>query len=329
MSHGLETASSGAAMLWLRGLVQSHLDLRFSPAPAVETRVVDRPGLWMSAEALAALTADVRAVARETLPTGDLTYGVLSGDPERLKASVITLVYDRQSGRPVAFNALAWMPVTLRGRPVDVLHMGLVMVSPAVRSQGLSWILYGLTCFLLFARGGMRPVWISNVTQVPAVVGMVAESFAQVFPTPDGAPQSFEHLLIARQIMRSHRHVFGVGADAGFDEARGVITNAYTGGSDDLKKSFEQAAKHRQDKYNAFCNAMLDYARGDDFLQIGQVNMAAAQKYAFAEVPRASLPGVVLSGAFLALQSLLLPLIHWLDARRPWGSLRPHRSARA
>jgi hypothetical protein len=221
------------------------------------------------------------------------------------------------------------MPVTLRGRPADVLHMGLVMVSPTARSQGLSWILYGLTCFLLFARGGMRPIWISNVTQVPAVVGMVAESFAQVFPTPDGAPQSFDHLLIARQIMRDHRHVFGVGADAGFEETRSVITNAYTGGSDDLKKTYDAAAKHRQEKYNAFCREALDYDRGDDILQIGQVNMAAAQKYAFAEVPPGSLPGVALGAAFLALQALFLPLIHWLDPRKPWGSLRPAGRTRA
>jgi hypothetical protein len=316
-------------MLWLRGLFQSHLDLAFSPARGVMTRIVDRPGAWMAPEKLQKLVSDVRAVASETLPSGDLTYGVLGGDPERLKSSVLTIVYDKASRRPIAFNALAWMPMALRGRPVDVLHMGLVMVSPTARSQGLSWILYGLTCFMLFARGGMRPIWISNVTQVPAVVGMVTESFANVYPTPDATAQSFDHLTIARQIMRGHRHVFGVGPDAGFDEARFVITNAYTGGSDDLKKTFDQATKHRQPKYNDLCATTLDYQRGDDFLQIGQVNMAAAQKYAFAEVPRESLPGLVMSGLFLGLQSALLPLIHWLDARKAWGSLRPFREKKA
>ena len=121
----------------------------------------------------------------------------------------------------------------------------------------------------------------------------------------------------------------GVGDDAGFDESRSVITNAYTGGSDGLKKSFDETAKHRQQKYNDLCTRLLDYARGDDILQVGQVNMAAAQKYAFTEVPRDSLPGLVLSGGFLGLQSIFLPLIHWLDAKRPWGSLRPWRSARS
>lgn len=328
----LHTHNNGAAttgMLWLRGLFQSHLDLALAPAKGVRARIVDRPGLWMAPAALEKLVTDIRTVASETLPVGQLNYGVLGGDPERLKASVLTIVYDAESGRPIAFNALAWMPMSLRGRAVDVLHMGLVMVSPTARSQGLSWILYGLTCFLLFARGGMRPIWISNVTQVPAVVGMVTESFAHVYPTPDDVPQTFEHLVIARQIMRHHRHVFGVGPEAGFDEVHAVITNAYTGGSDDLKKSFDAATKHRQAKYNDLCARLLDYARGDDILQVGQVNMTAAQKYAFTEVPRDSLPGLVLSGGFLGLQSIFLPLIHWLDAKRPWGSLRPWRSARS
>jgi hypothetical protein len=61
--------------------------------------------------------------------------------------------------------------------------------------------------------------------------------------------------------MRRHRAVFGVGDEAGFDEARFVITNAYTGGSDALKKSLETAPRHRGERYNAFCARELDYER--------------------------------------------------------------------
>lgn len=309
-------------MLWLRALGQDHLDLTLNSSADVRTRVVDRPGMWMSAEQLAALVRDVRTVARATLPEGDLSYGVLGGDPERLKASVITLLYDRESGAPVAFNALAWLPVMLRGRGKHVLHLGLVMVDPAARNRGMSWLLYGFTCFILFLRGGARPLWVSNVTQVPAVFGMVTESFASVYPTPEPSKPSFEHVLLARQIMASHRHAFGVGAEAGFDEARFVITNAYTGGSDDLKKTFEDAPKHRKEAFNVAAQRELDYQRGDDFLQLGQVNMSAAQAYVWDTVPRESLPGVLLSGAFLMLQAFVLPILHWFDAKTPWGSLR-------
>jgi hypothetical protein len=313
-------------MLWLRGLWQDYLDLRLRPSPGLEARIVDRPGLWMAEEDTAALVQDIRAIARQTLSEGELAYGVLGGDPERLRASVLTIVYDRASGAPIAFNALAWMDLSLRGRAEPVLHLGLVMVSPTARSKGLSWILYGLTCFLLFARGAMRPLWISNVTQVPAVIGMVAESFARVFPTPDGAPASFEHTILARQIMRNHRRVFGVGPDAGFDEKRSVITNAYTGGSDALKKSFDVCAKHRDARFNEYAARELDYARGDDVLQLGQVNLEAAQRYVARDVPRESLPGLLIGAAFLALQSIALPVLHWFDASRTWGSLRPWRA---
>ena len=123
--------------------------------------------------------------------------------------------------------------------------------------------------------------------------------------------------------MAHHRAVFGVGADAGFDEARFVITNAYTGGSDALKKSFDVAPKHRDEKYNAFCARELDYERGDDLLQIGRVDLAGARRYLFSDVPSGSLPGLLATSAALALQRLVLPVFHWIDDTRPFGVLRP------
>jgi hypothetical protein len=189
-------------------------------------------------------------------------------------------------------------------------------------------VLYGLTALVLFARDGLRQKWISNVTQVPSVVGMVSQTFSDVFPSPHpDARQSFAHLQLARGIMSRHRAVFGVGAEAGFDEARFVITNAYTGGSDALKKTFEAAPKHRDEQYNAFCARELDYARGDDVLQIGRIDLAGARRYLLSEVPPGSLPALLATGAALALQRLVLPAIHWMDDTRPFGILRPRTPA--
>jgi hypothetical protein len=70
----------------------------------------------------------------------------------------------------------------------------------------------------------------------------------------------------------------------------------------------------------------LNYERGDDFLQLGHLNMAAAQGFVWDTVPRESLPGVLVSGALLALQALVLPILHWLDAQAQWGSLRPAKA---
>lgn len=278
----------------------------------------------MSAKDLAALRQDLRKVAERATPGGALDYGVFSDQEEALARTIVTLVYRVSDGEPVAFNALPVIRLSLSGKSVDVLHLGLVMIDPAVRSQGLSWVLYGLTCFLLFLRNQLRPLWISNVTQVPAVAGMVAETFSDVFPAPTrGARRSLRQQLIATAIMGSHRHVFGVGPEAGFDADRFVITNAYTGGSDNLKKTFEAAPKHRKAEYNDFCAAELDYERGDDLLQIGQLDLNAAQRYLLESVPRNALGRLAVASFVILVQRLVLPVLHWADSRRQWGILRP------
>ncbi|WP_249164256.1 hypothetical protein [Bradyrhizobium jicamae] len=316
------------AGFWLKALSQSTIDLSLRTEAGQRTRIVESPGLSLPQAELDALVAQLRIVAAKTLPQESLTYGIFSGEPERLSHAIVTLISEEESGRPIAFNALSVMDVPLDGEPVEVTHLGLVMVDPDVRGQGLSWVLYGLTALVLFARDGLRPKWISNVTQVPSVVGMVCDTFSDVYPSPlPGARQSFAHLQLARGIMARHRSVFGVGAEAGFDEARSVITNAYTGGSDALKKTFEVAPKHRSEIYNDFCARELDYVRGDDVLQLGRIDLAGARRYLLSEVPHGSLPALLAASALLALQRLVLPVVYWLDDSRAFGTLRPRRRA--
>jgi GNAT superfamily N-acetyltransferase len=317
----------GQAGFWLGALFQPTIDLSLRTSPGLRTRIIESPGLSLPRSELDTLVDQLRIVAAKTLPQESLTYGIFSGEPERLARAIVTLICEEETGRPIAFNALSVMDVTLDGRPVEVTHLGLVMVDPEVRGQGLSWVLYGLTALVLFARDGLRPKWISNVTQVPSVVGMVSDTFSDVYPSPlPGARQSFAHLQLARGILARHRAVFGVGEEAGFDEARSVITNAYTGGSDALKKTFEIAPKHRNQIYNEFCARELDYARGDDVLQLGRIDLAGARRYVMSEVPHGSLPALLAASAMLGLQRLVLPLVYWLDDTRAYGTLRPRRN---
>ncbi len=302
---------------------KDHLDLVLLTSKDHETRIVEFPGRWMTQDELQELREALISVASKTLARGSLTYGVFKADGSGLRDTVITLIRDRSSGQPIAFNALAVMEVAHGSATATVLHLGLVMVDPGQRSRGLSWVLYGLTCLLFLLRNQLRPFWISNVTQVPAIVGMVAETFSAVYPQPDDrSRRSIEHLLLAREIMANHRHVFGVGAEAEFDEARFVIGNAYTGGSEDLKKSFDVAQKHRDEKYNSFCKDSLDYERGDDFLQIGRMDILASKDYLMKSVPRRSVLVVGAAAFFISLQRVLLPIIYWFDTSRPWRRLR-------
>jgi hypothetical protein len=314
----------GYAAFWVNAFAQPTIDLTLRTHEGLTTRIVESPGRALGEDELERLVAQLRVVAGKTLPAGDLTYGIFSGERERLSRAIVTVICEEASGRPIAFNALSVMSVELDGQPAEVTHLGLVMVDPEVQGQGLSWVLYGLTTLVLFIRGGLRQKWISNVTQVPAVCGMVCETFSDVFPSPQAnARASFAHLQLSRDIMRRHRAVFGVGEEAGFDEARFVITDAYTGGSDALKKTFDIAPKHRDEQYNAFCARELDYARGDDLLQVGRIDLAAARRYLLSEVPAGSMPALLATSALLALQRLVLPVMHWMDDRRAFGILRP------
>ncbi|HEY2068418.1 MAG TPA: hypothetical protein VGG48_02590 [Rhizomicrobium sp.] len=304
-----------------------YLNMTIRVGGGLKLRIVERPGLSLSPDAQAALCADLKRVARSVLSDGDLEYGVIGGERERMENSVVTVVHDTRTGAPVAFNALALMDVSLAGQPVEMLHLGLVMVDPASRGRGMSELLYGLTCVLLFLRRQCRPLWLSNVTQVPAVFGMVAETFDRVFPTPERTTgPGFVHRTLARQIMARHRHVFGVGDEALFDETRSIILDSYTGGSDDLKKTFDQAAKHRKDAYNAMCARELDYARGDDFLQIGQINMDSAVRYLSRIARPRSAPWLAGWLVIFAVRSAVLPALYWFSDRQSWGTLRPRKS---
>lgn len=299
--------------------------MRFRADRSHFVEIIERPGLWLDQKDLLELIEACRAVVASCLNGNQLDYGLFEPGGTAWERSVITLVRRADDGKAIAFNAMPLLPVARGGQTSHVLHLGLVMVDPAERGGGLSWILYGLTCFALFVRGGLRPLWISSVTQVPAVVGMVAETFDNVYPGQVGINASFVHRHLAHQIMAGERAAFGVGSDAGFDPDAQIITNAYTGGSDNLKKSFAVAAKHREARYNDFCAAALDYDRGDDVLQIGLLDIGTARRFIARSVPRSALPQLVAQGLMIGVQAILAPLLQWLDADQPLGRLRPSR----
>ncbi len=257
-------------MLRLRKLGWRSLDLELPISLGCSTRIVERPGAWMTAAELDTLVGELREIAAAAVPAGPLDYGVFTGDREQLARAIVTVVYGRPGRRPLAFSAMMLLPVMLDGRERDVLHLGLALVRPDARGRRLSRSVYALSAILAYLRNGLRPVWVTNVSQVPSAIGSVATYFDDVHPRLGPSHPSPAHHAIAAQLMAHHRGAFGVGADAEFDPDQFVIRNAYTGGSDSLKKSHDAATRHRRTSYSALCLARLDYDRGDDLLQVGR-----------------------------------------------------------
>jgi GNAT superfamily N-acetyltransferase len=314
-------AKPGAAL-------RPYISLEFAAGGgALRARVLERPGLWLAAEEQDRLIAEMRRVVG-SLGIGELPYGLLSGDRELMKRAILTVIEDRESGRTVAFNAMLALDCTLRGEPVDVIHLGLTAVDPAYRKRGVAWILTGFTTFILFVKNGLQPYWISNVSQVPSAIGMVCEATSNCYPSPEPkARRTFDHTVLAREIMRRHRAAFGVGPDAEFDDERFVIRNAYTGGSDHLKKRWEEAPLHRDERYNELCRRELDYQRGDDFLQLGQVDLFTLWRYLSHSLPHDVVALALSRAVFVVADGLIVPVLQWLSPENAMGDLRPRRKS--
>jgi hypothetical protein len=299
------------------------LNIQIGSSEGVHTCVIESPGLWMNEEELGNIVKDLRRIV-ETLGIGDLDYGIFTGSKDSLDRGVITVIYDGPKKNPLAFNSMAFIPCEIQGQPTPVLHLGLTVVDPNVQSKGFTWTLYGLSTALLLLKNRLRPFWISSVTQVPVVFGKVADNLSEVYPaaTPDSR-RTFQHLLLGRQIMKYHRHVFGVGPDAEFDEENFIICNAYTGGSDHLKKTFKECAQYRHDRVNEFCLKNLNYQRGDDFLQIGKVDLNAIFKYVFHVIPPSRVWTFLARAAQVTLESWIAPIIQWFTPSKRFNELRP------
>jgi hypothetical protein len=240
----------------------------------------------MDAEELARLVKELRGVADLCSPAGPLRYGVLSGDAKHLANTFLAVAYGGDRGEMVAFSAMVALDVILDGRPARVVHAGLSMVDPRFRSRGLCAGLTAAPALLAFVRNRLAPVWFTNVTQVPAVAGVFGQALADVHPTPDRrtCPPA-AHAAIVAEVMQYHRAAFGVGEDADFDASAFVIRNAYTGGSDGLKKSYAECAAHRDPRFNAWFREVLDYDRGDDVIQVGRMSLADWAKLLLRLVP--------------------------------------------
>ena len=206
----------------IRGIGKTYFEFKFESGSGETVHILEKPEYLLDEIDKKSLREEIYALSLKCTPNNQaLDYGIFN-DPNHnniLNQCILTLIRDNNSNKLIAFNCLPLLDLTLKNKPIYFVHLGLVMIDPDYRSKGLLYILYGLTVVIMFCRKRLAPIWVSNVTQVPAVVGSFSEGFNNVFPNAlKNSRRSFDHLSLVRQIMLNHRHVFGVGNDAEFDE---------------------------------------------------------------------------------------------------------------
>jgi hypothetical protein len=203
-------------------------------------------------------------------------YQALVRRPEALDGKLVALARDR-SGRLVGFMSAVLIQADGVG---EVLHTGLTCVAPSARSAGLTHRLSRALLLSHLAHVGLfSTVWVSNVACVLSSLGNIALHFDDVFPSPFGEERpAAEHLAVARAINRRHREDIAINAGARFDPHAFVFRGSVDGTSF-CKDEDDARFHHRDDTLNAFYTDRMDFAGGDEVLQVGRFSLLTFASY--------------------------------------------------
>lgn len=276
-------------------------------------KIWERPGHWCSQDELQKIINDIRTIVLSSTEDKDIPhYGVLTGDIEDLKQRIISIVYDKNN-KPIAMSAQVYIDILLGVKDISVLHLGLVYVDSKVRGKSLTSIVYSLPSLFLMLKNGFRKQWVSNVTQVPAIFGLVQDFYTCAYPNTLKNPATLEHKVLAKKIFDHGKKFFGVGDDAIFDNKRHIILNSYTGGSDNLKKTFDECPPYRKSPaVNTYMQENLDYNRGDDVLQLAILDIWIFVRTLKDKVIQSFLGNFAFNIIIVFFMAIILPYLRWL-----------------
>jgi 1-acyl-sn-glycerol-3-phosphate acyltransferase len=191
----------------------------------------------------------------------------------------VLVVFERRTGEPVMFH-MAFKA----GYTHDiVLHLGLVMVTPAHQGrhlQRLCMVNMALACLSYYTLGYIM----TDIAASPSATKQVGDHMTDCFPNyrhncnPDqgGGPLPWQ-LAVARFMVRYHRADFGTSPAAVLDEKTLVVrgSNAGEGGAAVLVEHFEKR-RSRAARPNAFVESLLGTGpTPDEILHVGRASLPA------------------------------------------------------
>ena len=233
-------------------------------------------GLWLSdseLESLREMLTTITLMKIQSLPD----YGTYLPSRKPYKHRIISVVFDEIDGTPVGFGAMVRLPIHIGAEASTVIHLGLVITTKSRLGRELLFLIYFWPLVYMLTIRKFRPFWITSVSMEPSIIGAVADNFGGVFPhyLNNTRPSKLQR-MIAEEVFNNYGHEFGMGPGAVLDKHNFVIRGSCCGPSDALKVDFRHSARYVMAACNRFCEEVLDYNRGDELLQVGQVSCAAS-----------------------------------------------------
>lgn len=228
--------------------------------------ILDRPLRWMKPDELSALQARLKAMASARFGREpDYSYFC---DASLFKGKVIVICQDALGDS--SFCAMCHLG---RHEGRAVLHLGSVFSARENKGQLNYLYTFGLL-FVALKAGLFRKLHITSLTHTPKIFGIVADGFENVFPdaNPANRPTPLHLALRDRLIERYIRPEWDVpqGIECQEDFVMPALRRQKNG-EIMFPDTAESVPKYRADAMNRRVVSLLNYARGDEVLQIGEL----------------------------------------------------------
>jgi len=232
------------------------------------------PGSTLNDLELSSLVSELRSLAKICL-NGVPDYQVMTGKREDLKK--VLLIVALADKRIVGFSSALHLEVPGVG---DVFHTGLTCVDPSVRGKRLTHkLVASLLKNFMIKKSPFSSLWVSNCACVISSLGNIAMYFQNIYPSPKGpkSPTS-EHLKIADYINKNCRDLIAINETANFNEEKFVFEGSVDG-TCFQKNAGDDQYNHRDPVITNYYKELMNFERGDEVLQIGQINLATYPTY--------------------------------------------------
>lgn len=230
--------------------------------------ILDRPLKWMTQDELDALQQRLRKVAAARYGQ-EPRYSYFS-DTRLFADKVIVICSDKDGSRDHCFCAMCYLGEH-EGR--TAVHLGSVF--SASENKGYLNYLYTLgLLFVAFKTGLLRKIYVTSLTHTPKIFGIVADGFENVYPSADPAQTpTATHLALKDRLIRHYieKEWNLPGAVACHENFVMPSLRKQTNGEIMFPDTAETVPKYRSDTVNQRLLSLIDYQRGDEILQVGEL----------------------------------------------------------
>lgn len=229
--------------------------------------IINQPLRWMTDSQVQKLRLRLRRFAEDRL--GYVPRFSFFVSPEYFKDKVIVVCSDRKSGRDYCFGVMYHLG-NYQGK--RVIHLGPLFSAHENRGLAKLIFVFGLI-YTFFNERILTRFYLTTLTHVPRMTGIFWDYFQDVYPSvdPKARPRRV-HRDLKEMLLKTYPKEWNLPQRPTIDD--NFVIKGFrkqVDGSILYNDTADTVPKHRNPVYNERLIQMLDYANGDELLQVCRV----------------------------------------------------------